>query len=210
MRIMKLNNNNLFLLAIIVLLLPGCGCRVISWGLSVVDQGCSLPDYARIGYEYVRATSVYDQFALLARFDALWLSDEVLHAYAHAWGGKRGFSEIEINNYADQLLENQKKDLQFYVLSLYEVPLDGQDPLWAISLDIDGIIFVPASIKNVELPIDYLLFFKKNYSRFKLPYLITFNISQDVDLKHARCLRLVLRSSTKQTELSWNLDELNS
>ena len=207
---MKVKSCVFFLLEIFLIVLPGCGCRIISWSRSVVNQGCPLPDYASRAHRYVRSTSVYNQFTLLARFDAIWLSDEVLACAQAVWGSKHGCDVKQVKEYLHKQLDEQQGLFKFYVLSLYEVPLDTQDPAWGIFLDIDGCCFVPIEITKVDLPIDYVLFFGKNYSRFKIPYLVTFDLKNcSVDPCKVSCMKLICRSATKEAELVWNLDELN-
>lgn len=197
----------LFLLSVVCL--PGCGCRIISWGRSVVNQGRPLPDYACQVSEYVRSTAAYNQFALLARFDALWLSDEVLRVLAASWGCKHCVSEREIDNYYNQELKMRPGLVSFYVLSLYDVPLDTEDPAWIMSLDIDGCTINPREIEKINLPFEHALYFGKSYSRFKVPYQVTFDLSSyQINIKDESCIKLLFRSAVRQVELVWNLDEL--
>jgi hypothetical protein len=206
---MKCSINKLILLVIFIAGLPGCGCRIISWGRSVVNQGCPVPDYAEKAHDYVRATSVYNQFSLLARFDALWLHDEVVKAYACAWGCKHGATAEAIDEYYTNEINNNRSVVRFYVLSLFRVPLDGNDPVWCVFLDIDGCTIMPSEIKKVEIPLDYLLFFGQQYSHFKVPYLLTFELNNvPVDPAEASCMKLIFRSSIKEAELVWNIDDI--
>lgn len=170
-----------------------------------------MPDYTDCAAAYIRSTSVYNQFTLLARFDALWLSPNVINAYAHAWGCKHGLSDCQIHEYYHNELAAQEGKVTFYVLSLYEVPLDIDDPAWAIFLDIDTIHITPIEIKKIELPRDYALFFGKHCSRFKIPYQVTFDIQQNgLKLASTSCMKLIFRSTNKQAELSWNLDQFDT
>ena len=194
-----------------LILLPGCG-RIVDWAKDSFYQGNDLYDYSTIPRKYLRSITVYDQFETMGTFDSLWLSDSVRTAYAQLNACKRGKSfEHERASLRRQLEEN-KHYIDFYVLSLYNKPLDTEDALWTLFLEVGGNRYAPIEIKAIELAPEYQFFFGKRFSKFKVPYLVRFNAydieNRPIITKRTEEIRLIFRSVEKDVMLNWNLREL--
>lgn len=159
---------------IIILLLPGC-TRVIDWGWRTFEQAPSLdPDISR-AQSYIQSVTLYDQLTTRARFDALWLSDEVRTTYADIYGLKFGKTEDQKKTFLRRQLEENNHFISFYVLSLYENTLGDVHSEWTLFLEVDGKFYNPIEIKSVDLVPEYIYIFGKKYNRFKVPYSVKFD-----------------------------------
>ena len=131
----------LALMAIIMVVLPGCGCRVIDFAKASFNQGQPLPDCYVCGQSHVRSMALYDQFETLAIFDALWVSHEVLDAYADLWALKNGWQGAERESFLQSQITEHEPWITFYLLSLYDVPMMCQPAMWSVLLEVDGRAF---------------------------------------------------------------------
>src|SRR6266481_4121130 len=71
-----------FCVIMMILLLPSCG-RVIDWGTRTFVQTPTIDASVAAAQEYIRSVTSYDQLTTRARFDVLWLSDDVRTNYAN-------------------------------------------------------------------------------------------------------------------------------
>jgi hypothetical protein len=165
----------------ILTILPGCG-RIIDWGMSNFYQGTNLEDNHKQVQPYLRSTTIYDELDTRARFEVLWLSDEVRTAYANLHSFRLGKDDEKHSVFLRRQLEENSHYVSFYVLSTYEVRLGTPDSKWCIFLGVDGIHYQPISIKPIDLPYEYQLFFGDQWNRFKVPYLVRF-AADDMDNK---------------------------
>lgn len=195
--------------AVIVIFLGSfCGCgRIVDWAEDSFDQGKDLNNYSKVPRLYVRSVSVYDQFETRGMFDGLLLADPVRKAYVNLCMLKHGKTEEQKNVFLRRQLEENNYFITFYILSLYEKPLNGADTDWSLFLEIDGEIFAPIEIKAVELGPEFSLFFGKQFSRFKVPYVVKFN-ARDIDnnlliSNKTKTIALYFRSVNKQVSLVW-------
>lgn len=204
---MKLASVHQFLLALLMVCLSGCGCRVVDWARDVFYQGDLLPQRAKDVRACVKSVVAYDEFTTAAIFDALWLSDVVRTYYVDVCALKYGKSEEQREqNLRRQLAENEHF-IMFYVLSLYDMPLKEKESIWSLFLEINGSFFAPIEIKSVELVPEYKKIFGKSYSRFKVPYLVKFNAC-DINNKplitdETNHITLHFRSNEKEVMLHW-------
>src|ERR1700721_538603 len=86
-----------------LILLPGCG-RIIDWGSNCFLQGEKI-EHVDLPELYVRSIVLYDEFLAVARFDALWLANEVKTAYANVYSMKYGKNEERHNAFLRRQLE---------------------------------------------------------------------------------------------------------
>ena len=192
-----------------ILSIPGCG-RLADWGKDMFYQGHQLNNSAQVVQRYIRSVRIYDQFSTCAIFDAIWLADQVREVYAAINSERFGKQEDHAKAFLRRQLEENSHFISFYVLSLYEVALGSQDSEWSIFLRINGINIFPREIKSIELPHEYQYFFGKKYTRFKVPYIITFDAK---DLNENYLIRpenkevmLCFRSSYKEGTMVWKID----
>lgn len=194
--------------SVLICLLPGCG-RVFDWVEDSFNQGTNLDQYTKVPQRYLRSITVYQQFTTIGMFDALWLSDAVRTAYVDLYALKHGKNDEQKKFFLRRQLEENNHFLSFYVLSLYENPLNSLDTKWSLFLMVDDKIYSPIEIKVVELNPEYILFFGKRYSRFKIPYLVKFN-AKDMDSNFivsdtTKTISLCFRSVSKEDLLTWDL-----
>lgn len=197
---------------LLLMMLSGCS-KVIQWGQLSFYQGLDITFDANLIDRYIRAISVYDQGTTLAKFDVLWLGDEVRAEYAKMHVMTMGKSEEQYQGLLRRQLEENKHFITFYILSLYENPLGNFDSNWRISLRINGKEFAPTDIKVIELAPEYKAFLDTHLNPFRVPYRVMFDAR---DLEDALLLReetsiieLIFRSMQKQVELRWDIDRDN-
>jgi len=200
------------LLIAIIILLPGCSCRIVNWAQDTFYQGCDLNDFRTIPQQFLRYVMVYDQFETRGIFDAIWLAPSVRAAYSRLYSCKRGKSMDHEKAFLRRQLEENNHYIDFYVLSLYDKPLDSDDSMWTLFLEIDCERYTPAEIKAVDLDPEYTFFFGKRFSKFRVPYRVRFN-AKDLDNVllidgHTKSISLVFRSVEKEVALTWWLAQL--
>jgi len=194
-----------------IMLLPGCG-RIVDYVKESFNQGQDLSDFSKIPRQFIRSVTVYDQFETLGMFDSLWLSDPVRIAYAQLHACKYGKSKEHEKAFLRRQIEENNHYIDFYVLSLYILPLDTDDSKWSLFLEVNCERYAPIEVKAIDLAQEYVFFFGKHLSRFKVPYLVRFS-AFDVENKplisrSTKEIHLVLRSVKKEAVLTWNFAQL--
>lgn len=164
----------LLCISVLVMLLPNCG-RIIDWGERTFIQAPSLQASIAQAQKYIRSITMYDQLYTCARFDALWLSDDVRVNYTDLYVLKFGKTEEQKKAFLRRQFEENNHFITFYVLSLYEHPLGNPNSEWTVFLQIDDKNYAPIEIKSIELSPEYMYIFGKKYNRFKVPYSIKFD-----------------------------------
>ncbi len=208
---MKVSINNIykvFVACIMLLLLPSCG-RVVDWVEDSFKQVPLLDTRCGISEKYNKSITLYDQLTTKAKFDVLWLADEVRFLYIDLLALKFGKTAEQKKTLLRRQLEENNHFITFYVLSLYEVPLGDSMSQWAIFLQIDGKNYAPIEIKNVELSPEYVCLFGKKFNRFKVPYSVKFDAKSidDVPLltDATREMKLYFRSTTNEVVFGWDV-----
>jgi hypothetical protein len=192
----------------LLVLLPGCG-KVVDWVQGTFTQASSLDSRCEQAQKYIKSITTYDQLTTTARFDALWLSNEVRSLYCDLFAIKFGKTEEQKMTLLRRQFEENNHFISFYVLSLYECPLGDPQSEWALFLNIDGKNYAPLEVKVVELSPEYVCLFGKKFNRFKLVYSVKFDaknvegfslITQDTNN-----MSLYFRSTKKEAVLTWNI-----
>lgn len=181
---------------------------------SETHQGKDLTDNRAIAHRYVRSITIYDQFETKARFDALWLSDEVRMAYVERYCQRRGKSDEEADAILARQLEENKHSVSFYVLADIREKrnemLSEKEPIWTMYLDCDGRRASPENIKEIELEPEYQFFFGYRMESFKTAYLVKFPmrvVGTDVLWQEGAVVQLYFSSPTKTSSVRWNPEE---
>jgi len=189
-------------------LLPGCG-KIIDWAKENFDQGEPLKNKVSEARKFVRSARIYDQFELVGGFDALWLCDDLRILYSDLYALKNGKTQEQRKVFLRRQLEENNHFISFYLLGLQKTPLNEQDAIWSIFLQVGDRMFHPNEVKLIDLTPEYIEIFGKKYSKFKDPYLVYFNakdiedyviIGQDIEK-----ISLVFRTLDREATLSWNL-----
>jgi hypothetical protein len=195
---------------ILLLLLPGCG-RMIDWGTKTFVQAPSLQASVSDAQKYIRSVTSYDQLTTRARFDVLWLSDDVRTNYTNLFVLKFGKNEEQKRTFLRRQLEENNHFISFYVLSLHEYPLGDTNSEWTLFLTIDNKHYTPIEIKSVELSPEYMYIFGKKYNRFKVPYSVKFDAKDINDqflvTPETKNITLHCRSLSAEVTFVWNVAE---
>ena len=191
-------------------LLPSCS-KLVDWGKDTFPQGEQLDVDLTPAQSYIQSVTVYDQFTTRAKFDALWLSDEVRTIYSDLYSSKYGRTEEQRKSFLRRQLEENKHFISFYILSLYEMPLGDQNSQWSVFLRIDEKNYAPMEIKSIDLSTEYVLIFGKRFNRFKVAYQCKFD-AKDIDDQllistQISNIALYFRSVKKETTLVWHFNQ---
>ena len=194
---------------IVLLLLPSCG-RMIDWGTKTFVQAPSLQASISAAQKYIRSVTSYDQLTTRARFDVLWLSDDVRINYANLFALKFGKTEEQRKTFLRRQLEENNHFITFYVLSLHEHPLGDTNSEWTLFLQIDDKYYAPIEIKAVEFSPEYIHIFGKKYNRFKVPYNVKFDAKDINDefliTPETKNITLHCRSVISEATFVWNIE----
>lgn len=199
---------HLFFATALLLLLPNCG-RIIDWGERNFMQAPSLKTEITAAQDYIRSVTMYDQLSTRARFDVLWLSDDVRMSYANLYALKFGKTEEQKKVFLRRQLEENNHFIIFYVLSLYEHPLGDSSSEWTLFLNIDDKNYAPIEIKTVDLTPEYKYIFGKKYNRFKVPYSVKFDAKDINDqfliTPETKKITLYCRSLKSEVTFTWDI-----
>jgi hypothetical protein len=193
---------------VLLLLLPSCS-RIIDWGERNFMQAPSLQTEITKAQDYIRSVTMYDQLSTRARFDVLWLSDDVRMNYANLYALKFGKTEEQKKVFLRRQLEENNHFITFYVLSLYEYPLGDSGSEWTLFLKINDKNYAPIEIKTAELAPEYKYIFGKKYNRFKVPYSVKFD-AKDINDQFlitpaTKNITLYCRSLKSEVEFVWDI-----
>jgi hypothetical protein len=170
---------NIIYIITMLVLLPGCG-RWVDWGNRTFEQTPTVNSPVAVAQKYIRSVTSYDQLTTTARFDVLWLSDDVRTNYADLYALKFAKTDEQKKTFLRRQLEENNHFISFYVMSLYDQPLGETNNDWNLFLTIDDKNYSPIEIKSVELAPEYMHIFGKKYNRFKVPYSVKFD-AKDID-----------------------------
>jgi len=206
----SMKNHPLYIIMIVLLLLPSCG-RMIDWGTRTFVQAPSLQASISAAQKYIRSVTSYDQLTTRARFDVLWLSDDVRINYANLFALKFGKTEEQRKTFLRRQLEENNHFISFYVMSLHEHPLGDTNSEWTLFLQIDDKYYAPIEIKSVELSPEYIHIFGKKYNRFKVPYSVKFDAKDINDefliTSETKNITLHCRSVISEATFVWNIEQ---
>ncbi len=163
----------------------------------------------------LRSVTVYDQFALLGKFDALWLSDSVRSTFARMYALKWGKSPEQAEQFVARQQEENRRFISFYLFYPFDLmPLGMIDSVWSIFLQIDGKTdrsYPPLEIKTIELSPEYQHMVGSIYTRFKQVYELKFDATNSDDQQlispNTKQIALCFRSVTKEVSLVWQLHD---
>ncbi len=160
----------------LLLFLPGC--RYVRWGKDVLHQAQTEFTYDALKQDYIRSLRIYDQFTTLALFDVLWLSDEVRTLYSKEHASRYGYTQERYTTFLRQQLAENDHEIVFYIFAAvphaHDVLLTDELTPWTMYLNVHGVSYEPKSLKVIDLPPVYQVFFGRRYAIFKTAYLVTF------------------------------------
>ena len=204
------------MLMMMIVLLSGCR-RVIDWGRAHFDQGEKRAIPMNIIKDHVRTCRVYNAFDTLGVFDVLWLSDEIRSIYTDMYAAKLGKTEEEKEFFLEAELNENKKYISFYVISI--IPTQDHNTLgdklgpWMIQLKVDDEFYHPYSIKEVTLSAEYRLLLQRYWNRQKTVYLVKFDVQANgkpIIKHHTDEIILVFNTLDRSCEMNWNIQDIHA
>jgi len=194
-----------FLLCLFIL--PGCG-KMITWVKDSFPQVSSLNSSCDSVVEYIKSITVYDQLTTSAKFDAMWLSNEVRASYVDLLTVKFGKTDEQKKTLLRRQFEENNHFISFYVLSPYDCPLGDSHSEWTVFLMVNNKNYSPIEIKSVELSPEYICMFGKKINRFKVAYSVRFDANDIEDMplitSHTHAMHLIFRSTKQEALLTWD------
>ena len=192
----------------LLLLLPSCG-KVVDWVQDSFKQADVLGTHCEVVERYTKTITVYDQLTTVAKFDALWLSNDVRSVYVDLFALKFGKTEEQKKILLRRQFEENNHFISFYVLSLYESPLGDPHSAWTLFLTVDDKNYAPIEVKSVELLPEYICMFGKKFNRFKVAYSVKFDAKDIEDMPiltaDTHTIELVFRTTKKEAILTWDM-----
>lgn len=210
-----------------IFFLSGCN-KIINWGQENFKQ---TPVYCenviKAAQTFVRSSIVYSQFATVAMFDAIFLTDQARMLYVDYHKQTTAISLEQESLLRARMTNENKYFISFYVIGhqkehLYNTSKDlftgsyhknsellgGKDATWNVTMIVNGREYTPESVRVVDLPFEYREFFKGRFSQHSNTYLVRFSpVGADQKLilvphkKHTVMLRFT--SPLYKTELVW-------
>ena len=198
-----------YIMVIALLLLPSCG-RIIDWGMRTFAQAPSFKMNISEAQKYIRSVTLYDQLTTRAKFDVLWLSDDVRINYTNLFALKFAKTEEQRKVFLRRQLEENNHFITFYVLSLYNQLLGDAHSEWTLFLEINGKTYAPIEIKSIELSPEYIYIFGKKYNRFRVPYSVKFDAKDINDqfliTPETKNITLYCRSIISEVTFVWEIE----
>lgn len=200
-----------YLLLASLIVLPGCN-KLIDYGSDTFNQVQKLDPHRDEAQKYLLSVTAYDQLSTVAKFDALWLSDDVRKVYSDLYALRNGKSDEQKMIFFRRQLEENYHFITFYVLSTYERPLGILNGEWSLVLRIKDSYYLPIEVKSIELAPEYIYIFGKKYNRFKTAYSVRFDAKDINDQllidEDTPSLMLNFRTVDKDVVLAWDLTQL--
>jgi hypothetical protein len=129
--------------------------------------------------KYLRSLTLYEGFETRARFDALWMTDEMRLIHTALHSERVGLNQEEREAFLLRQLEENNHWQSFYLLA--EIPDHGHISLtdknssWSLYLEAaNGYRVAPESVKEVELAPDIKAMFGHRLTPFKKVFQVKF------------------------------------
>ncbi|MBV8661353.1 MAG: hypothetical protein JO129_04380 [Candidatus Dependentiae bacterium] len=203
------------------------GCTIVQWSATTFRQADKISDhFSKSMAPFIKSAVIYNEFASIAEFSALFLTDEARMIYADYFF-HRNFKTPEEQEIARQrLLTENDYYITFYIIGYqpatiyptdrslffgeYQVqgPLLGSaDANWKVTLLVDGKQYAPCDVRSVQLPVEYQYFFDRHWSQFKMAYKVRFDYrdkegNEIMPLGHHH-VSLKFSSAIYDTNLEW-------
>ncbi len=210
-----------------IVLVSGCN-KIIDWGQQNFKQATKhSQDLVQLVQPYFRSTIAYNQFATVAEFNVLFLTDKVRTLYVDYHKRYHGLTPEQESLMLQRVLNENKYFISFYVVgsqpdNFYESNkslftgeyqkltslLGDKEATWNVRLKIGNKEYLPDSVKVAELPVEYRHFFGDRFSQFKSVYIVRFD-AKDAQgrplfpLRELHTFSLRFLSSFCHTEVEW-------
>jgi len=190
------HNRLVITILFIPLLLLLSGCTITKWSASTFRQANVVsPHFSQSMEPFMKTAVVYNEFASIAEFSALFLTDQARMIYADYFFNRNFKTPEEQDLARERLLTENNYYITFYVIGYqpatiyptdralffgeYQVqgPLLGTpDAQWKISLLVDGKEYAPCDVRAAQLPVEFQYFFARRWSQFKTAYKVRFDV----------------------------------
>jgi hypothetical protein len=174
-------------------------CTIMQWSATTFRQAQVVSSHFSQSMEpYIKSGVIYSEFASIAEFSALFLTDQARMIYADYFFNRNFKPQDEQDLARDRLLTENDYYITFYVIGYqpatiypteramffgeYQVqgPLLGSaDAKWKITMIVDGKEYAPCDIRSAALPVEYQYFFGRRWSQFKTAYKVRFDCRDD-------------------------------
>lgn len=202
-------------------------CTIMQWSEKTFRQAEPVSSHFSKSMEpYIQSGVVYSEFASIAEFSALFLTDQARMIYADYFFNRNFKSQDEQDLARERLLTENDYYITFYVIGYqpatiypteralffgeYQVqgPLLGSpDAKWKITLLVDGKEYGPCDVRSCALPVEYQYFFGRRWSQFKTAYKVRFDyrdfMGQEILPAGPHHVVLKFSSVTCDTKLEW-------
>lgn len=205
-----MKNAYAFTLFSAVLLLTGCAKYHEFINDEVPQVERHEPSNATIK-KYLRSLTMYEGFETRARFDSLWMTDEMRLVHTALHSERVGLNQEEREAFLLRQLEENNHWMSFYLLS--EIPDHGHISLtdknsdWSLYLETEaGYRVSPESIKEIELSPDIKAMFGHRLTTFKKVYHVKFpakNLNGNYYFSAGDEMQLVCAGSGIRGTLTW-------
>ena len=193
---------------VLIAFLPSC-IKYYKLSKTEFPQGKERPLDRTVLFYDLKSKKVYKQFATMAMFDVLYLSDKVRELYVDLYCKQH---EGDKNAILRRQLEENKHWISFYILSYIQdethKSLADKDSIWSLVLRFAGDKQVsPISIEEVDLSPEIKSFFGYRFSRYKRSYLVKFpskDSSGKFYLDDNSGFTLVSSAVDREVQFSWD------
>ena len=175
-------------------------CTIMQWSATTFRQAEVVSSHFSQSMEpFIKSGVVYSEFASIAEFSALFLTDQARMIYADYFFNRNFRSQEEQDADRERLLTENDYYVTFYVLGYqpatiyptdralffgeYQVqgPLLGSaDAKWKITMLVDGKEYAPCDVRSAFLPVEYQYFFGRRWSQFKTAYKVRFDFLDEL------------------------------
>jgi hypothetical protein len=175
-------------------------CTVMQWSSKTFRQAQVVSSHFSQSIEpFIQSNVIYNEFASIAEFSALFLTDQARMIYADYFFNRNFKSQEEQDFARERLLTENDYYVTFYVIGYqpatiypteralffgeYQVqgPLLGSpDAKWKITMLVDGKEYAPCDVRSTALPVEYQYFFGRRWSQFKTAYKVRFDYRDEL------------------------------
>lgn len=224
--------NHLYIRYITLMLMLPCllflpSCTIVQWSATTFRQADVISSHFSQSMEpFIKTGVVYSEFASIAEFSALFLTDQARMIYADYFFNRNFKSQEEQELSRQRLLKENEHYITFYVIgyqpatiypterALFYGEYQAQGPLlgapdakWKITLMVDGKEYSAVDVRTAPLPVEYQYFFGRRWSQFKTCYKVRFDardeFGEEILPQGKHHVVLKFRSVIYDTKLEW-------
>lgn len=150
-------------------------------------------DFIKASKKFLKSVNVYNGLSVEAEFHTMLLTDEARLLYVDYYAKNRGFGLEQVKVLKQRQINENRNFISVYVVAWKrekEYPnskalftgeglktgniLKGEDALWNVSLIVGGKRYQPETVRLVDMPLEYQMFFGQHINLFSTVYLVRF------------------------------------